>query len=120
MEHNAGRTDVFEGLLHSAFFFDESENATDVFFSGENGGEDDRLFDFFDFTGIGPARWVVHFDERAIRLGDFVAHTGRGGDEVEAELALEALLNDFHVEQAEKAAAEAETEGNGTFRLEEK
>ena len=35
---------------------------------------------------------------------------GRGGDEVEVVLALEALLDDLHVEQAEEAAAEAEAE----------
>ncbi len=50
---------------------------------------------------------------------DFVADAGRGGDEVEVELALEALLNDLHVQQAEEAAAEAEAEGDGAFRLEE-
>ena len=56
----------------------------------------------------------------AVGLGDLVAHAGRGGDEVEVELALQALLNDFHVEQAEEAAAEAEAEGDGAFGLEEK
>jgi hypothetical protein len=34
----------------------------------------------------------------------------RGGDQRQAELALEALLHDLHVEQAEEAAAEAEPE----------
>ena len=55
----------------------------------------------------------------AVGFGDLVAHAGSGGDEVEAELAFEALLNDLHVEQAEKAAAEAEAESDGAFRLEE-
>ena len=55
----------------------------------------------------------------AVGQGDLVAHAGGGGDEVEVEFALEALLNDFHVEQAEEAAAEAEAEGDGTFGLEE-
>src|SRR5579862_4998178 len=112
MEHNAGRTDVFEGLLHSAFFFDESENATDVFFSGENGRKDDRLLDFFNFAGIGPPRRVVHFDERTVGLCDLVTHAGSSGNEVQAELPLEALLNNFHVEQSKKSAAEAEAEGD--------
>ncbi len=78
------------------------------------------FFDFVDFAGIGPARRVVDFDQFAVGFGDLVAHAGRGGDEVEVEFALQALLNDFHVEQAEKAAAEAEAQGDGTFRLEEK
>ena len=49
---------------------------------------------------------------------DFVADAGCGGDEVEVELALEALLDDFHVEEAEESAAEAEAEGDGGFGLE--
>ena len=74
---------------------------------------------FGDLAGIGPAGGIVHFDQFAVGLGDFVAHAGRGGDELKAELAFQALLNDFHVEQAEKAAAKAETEGHGAFRLKE-
>jgi len=50
---------------------------------------------------------------------NLVAHAGGGGDEFEAELAFEALLDNFHVQQAEEAAAEAEAEGDGTFGLEE-
>ena len=62
---------------------------------------------------------VVDFDHRAVGFVDLVAHAGSGGDEVEIEFALEALLNDLHVEQAEEAAAEAEAEGDGAFGLEE-
>ena len=95
------------------------ENSADVFFVGENGGEDDGLFDLGDLAGIGPARRIVDFDHCAVGLVDLVADAGRGGDELEIEFAFEALLNDFHVEQAEEAAAEAEAEGDGTFGLEE-
>ena len=41
----------------------------------------------------------------------------RGGDEVQVELALEALLDDLHVEQAEEAAAEPEPERDRALRL---
>ena len=50
--------------------------------------------------------------------GDAVADAGGGGDEVEVDLALEALLDDFHVKEAEEAAAEAEAEGGGGFGFE--
>jgi hypothetical protein len=40
-----------------------------------------------------------------------------GGDEREVELALEALLHDLHVQQAEEAAAEAEAERTGRLGL---
>jgi hypothetical protein len=41
---------------------------------------------------------------------DAVAHGRRGGDQVEVVLALEALLDDLGVEEAEETAAEAEAE----------
>ena len=41
----------------------------------------------------------------------------RRGDQVEVELALEALLDDLHVEQAEEAAAEPEPERDRALRL---
>jgi hypothetical protein len=39
-----------------------------------------------------------------------VEHARRGRDQVHVELALEPLLHDLHVQQAEEAAAEAEAE----------
>ena len=119
MQHDARGADVLESFLLAALFFDERENSANVFFVGEDGGEDDGLFDFGDLAGIEPARRVVDFDHLAVGLCDLVADAGGGGDEVEIEFALEALLNDFHVEQAEEAAAEAEAESDGAFRLEE-
>ena len=49
-------------------------------------------------------------DHLAVGLVDVVDDARRGRDEVEVELALEALLDDLHVEQPEEAAAEAEAE----------
>ena len=120
VEHDARGADVFEGFLLAALFFDEGENSADVFLVGENGGEDDGLFDFGDFAGIEPAGRVVDLDHGAVSLVDLVAHAGGGGDEIEIELALETLLNDLHVKQTEEAAAETEAECDGAFGLEEK
>ncbi len=73
----------------------------------------------FDVGGFGPARGIVHLDHFAVGERDVVAHAGRGGDQIEFVLALQPLLNDLHVQQAEKAAAEAEAQGHRTLRLEE-
>ena len=48
-----------------------------------------------------------------------IAHAGRGGDQLQAEFAFQPLLDNFHVQQAEKSAAETEAERGGTFRLKE-
>ena len=54
---------------------------------------------------------------RAVGQHDLVLDRRRGGDEVQVELALQALLDDLHVEQAEEAAAEAEAERDRALRL---
>ena len=48
---------------------------------------------------------------------DAVLDRRRGRDEVEVELALEALLDDLHVEQAEEAAAEPEAQRDRALGL---
>ena len=47
-----------------------------------------------------------------------VNNGGEGGDQIQIELPLQPLLNDLHVEHAQKAAAEAEAQRHGAFRLE--
>ena len=72
------------------------------------------------FVGRRKFRGAVDFHDVPGRGRDAVAHAGRRGDEVDVEFALEALLRDLHVQQAEKAAAETESERHGIFRLVEK
>ena len=80
---------------------------------------DPRLRDRLD---VGRARQqgrVVDDDRAAAVLElDVVLDRRRRGDEVEVELALEALLDDLHVEQAQEAAAEPEAQGHRALRLE--
>ena len=49
---------------------------------------------------------------------ELVDHRRRGRDQVEVELALQPLLDDLEVQQAEEAAAEAEAERGRGFHLE--
>ena len=58
--------------------------------------------------------------DRPVGESDSVAHTGSGGDEVEVKLALQALLNNLHVKQAQEATAESETQSDRTLGLKEK
>ena len=53
----------------------------------------------------------MHLDPvRAGTWPDAVGDVRRGHDQIEVELALQPLAHDLHVQQAEEAAAEAETE----------
>ncbi len=53
----------------------------------------------------------------AVGQQDAVDDRGRGRDQVEVELALQPLLDDLQVQQAEEAAAEAEAERGGGLHL---
>ena len=70
----------------------------------------DRFANFFHLAGLGHLRGVLHHDDFAVGLQHFIHHAGGGGDQVLIELALQALLHDFHVQQAQKTAAKAKTQ----------
>ena len=78
---------------------------------------DQRFFDAVDTGGVGQINRVVHFHHGAVFQIDVVNHAGIGGDNVHIVFPAQTLLNDFHVEQTEEAAAETETQRSGTFRL---
>ena len=111
-EHDAGSAYVFEALLAAAFFFHQLENTAYVFLVGEDGGHDDRFFGLGNLTDARPTRGIINFDYLAICLGNAKADTGSRGDKVQSKFALQALLNDFHMQQTEEAAAKAEAEGD--------
>ena len=114
----------------------------DVFARREHGGPDHRLEDLFDLpirraspgghrgtpgapgsrrpgtprviTWIGDGQFLPAVEHHA------VYDVRRCRDQFEAELALEPLPDDLHVKQPEEAAAEAEPERGGGFRLVDK
>src|SRR5262249_2376427 len=116
-EHDARRTDVFKRLLLAALLFDQLENSAYELLVSENRGSNDRLFDLFDQRWVGPARWVIDFDDGIVGQRDLVAHAWSRCDEVKVVLSLQALLDDLHVKETEKAAAKAEAERGRAFRL---
>ena len=68
--------------------------------------------------GLGQQGRVLDDDlARAVRRASTMYSTdGARGDDVEVELALQPLLHDLHVQQAEEAAAEAEAERDRATR----
>ena len=85
------------------------------------GRQDGRIDDGLAHLGnlsFGELARVVDAHLGAILRHDAVDDVRSGRNEVEVELALQALADDLQVEQAEEAAAEAEAEGRGGFGLE--
>ena len=70
-----------------------------------------------DVVRLGQKGGVVNFLDGAVGHRHAVNHAGISGDDVHVVFAAEAFLDDFQMQQAEKTAAEAEAERDGTFRL---
>ena len=78
----------------------------------------DRLAELFDVALLGHLLRRVDLELFAVVERDLVSHVRRGLHQVDVGLLLEPLLDDLHVQQAQKAAAEAEAQRVARFRLE--
>ena len=101
------------------FSWQSCDDRADVVGRREDHRRDHRLFDLGDAAGIGKLGRAVDLQHLAVGRGDPIEHARRRGDEVDIEFALEPLLDDLHVEQAEEAAAESEAERRRGLRLED-
>jgi hypothetical protein len=87
-----------------------------------DGGHDDvhvrdRLLVLLDHGAVGQLARRTDLLDLAVRQLHAVAHRRRRLHEVHVLFAFEALLDHFHVQQAEEAAAEAEAQRVARFRL---
>ena len=97
----------------------EFEDAADVLLVGEDFGCDHGLADARNALRLRPARGVIDVDHASVGHRDVVPHARRGGNQVQLVFALEALMDDLHVEQSQESTAKAEAQSDGTLRLEE-
>ncbi len=79
-------------------------------------GQHERLLNVVVGTRLWHLAWVVHRQNLGT-LDHAELHVGSRGDELQVELALQALLHDVHVEEPEEAASEAEPKGERGLRL---
>ena len=63
-------------------------------------------------------RWIIHEKLLSIRLMNPIRNARRGCDDLEIEFPLDPFLNNFHMQQPQKAAPKPETERNRSIRLE--
>ena len=112
-EHDAEFVDGLGVFEVAALFHDELHDVADVVAGNHDKDAHDGFFDLFDDLGFGEVGRVVDDEFFAVGFGDLVDHGGISRDDVHVELAAEALLDDFHVEKAKEAAAEAEAECGG-------
>ena len=75
------------------------------------------LFNRFALLGIGQGGRVVHHQGGPIEHVHQIDHRRRGDDQIQVVFALESFLHNFHVQQAQKATAEAKAHGTAGFGL---
>ena len=111
VDHHGAAAGIGEVDLHAAPLLAQRQHRAQVVVRHQDGGLDPRLLDMVDPDRLGHVGGVVELQDPSVAQMDPVDDAGGGGDQVEAELALEALVDDLEMQQAQKAAAEAEAEG---------
>ena len=104
--------------LHPATLLAQREHPTHVFLRAKDVRLDDGLADlghFVDRRQLGRVVDVQHFP--GVRE-DLIDHRRRSGDQIQVVLALQAFLDDLHMEHAQKAASKPESQGGGCLGLE--
>ena len=114
-QHDASGGKVLRALEDPAAILTKFHDRTDVLIGNNQRGADDRLAELFNFTGVRDFLGTVNFEQLTAAGDDLIGHVGSGLDQVDIRFALQPLLHDFHVEQAEEAAAEAKPERIARF-----
>ena len=104
MDHVGGDTAMLDGELH---------DRPRVLRGNDDLGFEVGLLDAVDACCVGKVLRAADLDHGAIGLIHVVVHRRAGGDQGKAELALEALLDNLHMEQSQKAHAETEAQRDG-------
>jgi hypothetical protein len=118
VEDLAGVADEPLALEDAASSLGELHQVADVLLGTDDLDLHHRFTDRPDPRHVRKVGGVVDLDRGVVVEVDQVGDGGCGLDDVHAALALQTLLDDVHVEQAEEAAAEPEAEGLGVLHLE--
>src|SRR5215470_11287926 len=107
-EHNPVGRYILEPLLNAPLLFKKFENRPEVFVARHDGCANYRLFNRRDTSGVRQLCGIVDLYKLACSSQYSIAHGRGGSDEFERELSFKTLLNDLHMEKAEKTASKTE------------
>ena len=108
---------IFRITINSPPLLAKVHNAADILGGGEYAGKHIRLFGGLDGGGVGVVGGVVKLYGAPVRKVQLINNAGRSGNKVKVVFPLQTLQNNLHVKQTEEAAAEAEAQCGGGFRL---
>ena len=100
-------------LLHQLATLAQAQghDGTDVVGGGNYRSADIRLFDVVYHRGVGHAAGIVYLGHVALLVVDIIGYVRYCRDDVHVEFAVQTLLHNLHVEQAEESATEPEAQG---------
>ena len=101
MDHIGRNAAVLDSELH---------DGTRILGRADNLGFKVGLLDALDTRSLGQILWAADINHLTVSLVDVIVHRRARGNEVQVELALQALLDDLHVQQAQEAHAETKAE----------
>ena len=105
-------------LLHAALLAAQGQHRADMIRRHQNIGDDDGLAQLFDPVLRRQLGRIVDIDDRFVGQQNLIDDGRRAGDQIQAVLALQALLHDIHVQQPQEAAAKSKAQRGRDFRLE--
>ncbi len=115
--HDHPRTIEIIGIfIFAPPFHAELHDVADILGKRNDLHADIRLFNMFYFSSIRHFGRIIYLDYIRIGKHNPVLYVWNRRNDVYPVLPLQALLNDLHMEQAEKTAAETETKRDGGLR----
>ena len=119
--HIVGQLDaatlVLHILEHAALILAQIHQRAHIILRGVDGDQHKRLAHGGNFGYGRQVGGVIDHDDLAAGFGYFIDYAGRGGDQIQVKLTLQAHLDDFHVQQAQEAAAEAVAQRHAGFGI---
>ena len=118
VQHHALRVDRLRPLHHSATVHHNAHHVADHLRGRDDARLEDRLGNRLKNGRIGHLQGIVEVLLLAALELQLVDDARARRDDVETELAAEALLHDLHVKKPEESAAETEAESQGALVVE--
>ncbi len=117
MNHNTRIIKIGHVIIFTALFLAQLHHRAHVVLGHDNRSIYVRLLHVVNDGGVRKERGVIHHLHLAVSAEHLVNYVRRSGNQAQVIFTLQALLDNIHMQKAQKAAAEAKAQGGRGFRL---
>ena len=117
MNHYTSIIKISHVIVFTTFFLAQLHNSTDVILRHNNGRINEWLFNMVDNSRIREEGRVIYHLNIAVSAEYLINNVRCSGNQAQIIFALQTLLDNVHVQQSQKAAAEAKAQRGRCFRL---